>query len=87
MNKNSFFRTKNMQAAFINSLKIFSLFFILSFLAMTPLYIIYIETFDIVNLLKISSFIGERSVFLYLTVISAIRIFKGKPKKIDIEKL
>ncbi|ADO84567.1 hypothetical protein [Ilyobacter polytropus] len=87
MSKKSFFRVKNLKEAFINSLKIFLLFFILIFSMMAPLYLIYIENFDTISLFKISLITGLRSVFLYLVVISAIRIFKGKPGKINVEKL
>jgi uncharacterized membrane protein len=87
MSKNSFFRVKSLKEAFINSLRVFLLIFILSFSVMAPLYLIYIENFDTISLLKISLITAWRSVLLYLVVISAIRIFKGKPRKINIEKL
>lgn len=87
MSKNSFFRVKSLKESFINSLRVFLLIFILSFSVMAPLYLIYIENFDTISLLKISLITAWRSVLLYLVVISAIRIFKGKPRKINIEKL
>ena len=87
MSKNSFFRVKSLKESFINSLRVFLLFFILIFSMMAPLYLIYIENFDTITLFKISLITAWRSVFLYLVVISAIRIFKGKPGKINVEKL
>ena len=87
MSKNSFFRVKSLKESFINSLRVFLLIFILSFSVMALLYLIYIENFDTISLLKISLITAWKSVLLYLVVISAIRIFKGKPRKINIEKL
>ena len=87
MSKNSFFRVKSLKESFINSLRVFLLIFILSFSVMALLYLIYIENFDTISLLKISLITAWRSVLLYLVMISAIRIFKGKPRKINIEKL
>ncbi len=87
MSKNSFLKVKDLKEAFINTFKIFLLSLILSFSILTPLYIFHIEIFDTLSLLKMTSITGIRSVFLYLVIILAIRIFKGKPKKIKIDRL
>ncbi len=87
MSKNSFLKVKDLKEAFINTFKIFLLSLILSFSILTPLYIFHIEIFDTLSLLKMTSITGIRSVFLYLVIILAIRIFKGKPKKIKIGRL
>lgn len=87
MNKNSFFRVKSLKEVFISSLKLFLLSFPLCFLVTSPLYILHIENFNIFTLVNMWTIAGIRSVFLYLVILLALFLFKGKAKKINVEKL
>jgi len=76
LDKNSFLEARSIKETSKHSIRIFLWSFPLSFVGILPIYMFRIDSFEVLDLLKMSSFVGMRAALFYIFIIAFGYLFK-----------